>query len=587
MGLDREFEENVFGHGSTKQDFKKAEELIKQGANVDGSDYSGMCFLARAIFNKDLDALNFLLNHGADVTNRDGHAIHAAVSFTHFIPGLSLLISALNDQTKLQQYFYSTTFHIKYKKELEIFLKKGATLNRDFITDFNKSLYKEAAEVIYEIKPKITSFEIIVDLFFNQGLDHQAEELIKLNFPNSKILEVPTYNTHTPLPELFDAHASLPKLIDSPIKFSSENKITISNAIKSLVSYDQTLEATDIALTIDNLFSNEAKLLFKPILAYYALMALQNKHPIYFHNVFSSGAQDMGKSISGLAHYDGKIEIKKMPISNNISESLTENLFNLLDGQTELTGELFKQAFNIFLSKDELSHELKNPETFDHFLKLGLSGHEEGVLAHEITHQVMREIFHHQKTVDHQEFKGFYNTSKPYFNHDFQSENEYRSAICSTLTNLEKKYLSTNEGSCKDLWNFGRNLKIKLIGESTSDEKGQLNIPSLIHGLKFFGTSILGGITLLSAFNTKIYSAESLDSEFIARLPELEYIYGAEESINLSIAGRKHYCQHILPSILKAIHDHPLQDQLLFDSNQDFGCQDLLKLEIRTEEDLF
>jgi len=39
---------------------------------------------------------------------------------------------------------------------------------------------------------------------------------------------------------------------------------------------------------------------------------------------------------------------------------------------------------------------------------------------------------------------------------------------------------------------------------------------------------------------------------------------------------RVHHCKHILPEIITAIQNHPLQDQLIFDTTQDFGCQTIL-----------
>ena len=368
---------------------------------------------------------------------------------------------------------------------------------------------------------------------------------------------------------------SLLKLIDNHADFSSGDKVTIIDVIKSVVSYDATLESTDVAFTIENLLFGKSRL-FEPILAYYALSALDNKYPIYVYSTFSTAAQNM-EGVVGRAHSDGIIELKKLPISHDVSESLTEKMFNLLDGKTEFTHSLFTQAAAIFLSEDGLAPELKNQKGFDRFLKGGLFGHNTGVLFHEIVHQVMRKIFQHQKTVQDSEFGEYtYISSYPYFNNDSQSQNEYRSAICSTLTNIEAKYLSSNEGDCQDLWNFGQNLKAKLLPGS-SNEGDRIDTSSLIHGLKFFGKSILGGTTILSAFSTKTYSAESLDAEFIPRLPELDFLYGAEELISLSMSGRIHYCQYVLPEVITAIQSHPLRDQLLFDSNQDFGCQKIIQ----------
>jgi hypothetical protein len=129
-------------------------------------------------------------------------------------------------------------------------------------------------------------------------------------------------------------------------------------------------------------------------------------------------------------------------------------------------------------------------------------------------------------------------------------------------------------GSCENLWDFGRELKTQLLGpEKSNDESDMISVGNIIHGLKFLGKSILGYSKLLSAFNSKIYSARSLDVEFIARLPEIDSLtYGSEEAIESSMAGRYHYCQHILPEVIKAIKSHSLQDKIIFDANQDFGC---------------
>jgi len=244
MELTKKLEQSLF----YKNNFIEAEELIKQGADVNGSD-DYMCFLSRAIFNKNLNALSLLLTHGADVNNNDGHAIRAAISFTHFHQGLSLLINALNDQAKLQEYFQSTTSHIIYKEELEIFLKNGVVLNNDFITDLHESLHNDAADLIYKIKPKIISLEVIYALFSTKKLNDKADELIKINSLETDILK-PELDDYSMVHELSDTQDHLLKLTEHPIKFSSKNKITITDAIKSVVYYEQTLDPTDITLAI-------------------------------------------------------------------------------------------------------------------------------------------------------------------------------------------------------------------------------------------------------------------------------------------------------------------------------------------------
>lgn len=557
MVLTKQIEESLF----YKQDFNLAEDLVKQGADINGSDQHGICFLARAIYNKNLPALKFLLDHGANVSE---FTIMAAVAFTHYPEGLSLLISAVNDQAELQRYFYHATFSIKYKEELELFLRNGVTLNGDFITDLNKSLYKDAAEVIYKVKPKITSLEVIEALFINDA--QERLELINLNFPTIISPSSPAAITH----QATNEHI-LPLKLKVDGTALTSHKAGVVNAIASVVNYGEGLDPEEIVLTIGSLSSNQ---LYYPILAYYSLSALQNKHPIYFHNIFSISAQDIEKHVLGLAHYDGKIEIKAFPISHDIAESITKKLFNLLDGAKELTDVLFEHAFNIYISEEGLDSELRTQEGFNSFLKAGLFGSVEGVLFHEITHQVMREIFRHQKNAQIQEGEYTYMSFYPYFNNDAESQRQYKAAVCSTLINIKEVYSVETKGSCQDLWNLGRELRTELLApdNSVDEEDGNLNIPQLIHGLKFFGKSILGYSTLLSAFSTKSYSNESLDAEFIARFPELEFIYNAKEAISLSLAGREHYCEHILPEIIKAIENHPLRDQISFDLNQDSYC---------------
>ena len=209
-------------------------------------------------------------------------------------------------------------------------------------------------------------------------------------------------------------------------------------------------------------------------------------------------------------------------------------------------------------------------------MKSGTLGASESTLFHEITHQVMRGVFKHQQKHDE---NYTYTSFAPYFNNDAKSEDAYHSAICKTLTNIKDKYIPDSSGSCNDLWEFGRDLSTQLLGPEDKQEGNDgLNINNIIkNGLQFFGKSILGYVTLLSAFGTKFYSAETLDAEFIPRLPELDFIaYSSEEAVESSMAGRQHYCQHILPEVIKAIKEHPLSDLIIFDANQDFGCAHIM-----------
>jgi hypothetical protein len=353
------------------------------------------------------------------------------------------------------------------------------------------------------------------------------------------------------------------------ISIPAEGKVSITDAIKSVTSYENTLDGQNVEQIIEGLHTNK---LFEPILAYYALSSLQNKKPINIYNGFSDAAKEM-HGVSGVAYSDGEIILQIFPIARGVAKNITDNLFNLLDNQKEFTEDFLTQAEWIFFSEPELPEEIKTKQAFTQFTGHGLLGISEAVLFHEITHQVMKDVFKHEQKDDE---NYTYKTWNPYFNNDAKSEDTYHSAICKTLTNIKDKYLSDSTGSCHDLWEFGRDLATQLLGPE-EEENDKLNINNIINRLQIFGKSTLGYDTLLSAFSSKFYSAETLDCEFIAGLPELDFItYSSEEAVEFSMAGRHHYCQHILPEVIKAIKEDPLSDRIIFDANQDFGCKNII-----------
>jgi hypothetical protein len=213
------------------------------------------------------------------------------------------------------------------------------------------------------------------------------------------------------------------------ITIAEKDKVSLTDAIKSVVRYDNRLDSNDIERVIEALVSSK---LFEPILAYYALSSLQNQNPINIYNVFSDEAIEMGKSIAGLAHYDGKIGLKSFPITRDVAENITKKLFNFIEHKTEFTVDLFEQAASIYLSEAGLPQKLKTQQGFSKFISYGLFGHDESVLFHEITHQVMREVFQYPGLYFDNESQSsmVYKSCKPYFNNNTKSEDDYHLAIC-------------------------------------------------------------------------------------------------------------------------------------------------------------
>ncbi len=347
----------------------------------------------------------------------------------------------------------------------------------------------------------------------------------------------------------------------------ADHNIAATKIIKSVTYYEKSLNEGKVELAIDNLTKST---LFKPILIYYALMCLDQKNPIYFYDISSEYGTRM-KGFSGFAYFNGRIEIKTHPISQEGAEEITYNLFELIDERKDIDpSQLMDKAEKIITSHPEMK-DASNPKvTVNKFIQSGLLNHDSGILFHEITHQVMNEVF---------KIHGSFNS---YLIENYDSQKEYHQAICQTLTNIQTKFLphhQVNPNSCQNLWEFGRELRTKLFGEEINDshsEDGIIDFEQIMHGIGYFNKSMLGHYTLLSAFDARLYIADDLYNEFIPRLPELEFCYGTKDAIDHSIDGRKHYCKHILPLILDAISSHSLANKIDFDSLEDFGCAQIL-----------
>ncbi len=427
---------------------------------------------------------------------------------------------------------------------------------------------KEKAEKLYKLGAPISN-QMIISLIEDGNLE-DAKFLMNLKgftIEEQEALLPKTVVITTPQPELVqikqvamqdnDTNIDLTNFDKLKVNLPDQN-IGINEAVKSITYYEKSLNKAKIELSIDNL---EKSTLFKPILAYYALICLEQQNPIYFYDSSSKYGKIM-RHFTGRAHHDGKIEIKSHPISQEGAEEITYNLFTLADEiKDDNPAQLLDRVAAIILSHHEIIDNLDPESTVKEFFESGLVGHESGILFHEITHQVINKVF---------------NSFNPYFIEVPDSQNEHHNAICQTLTNIQTKFLPHHPVSvdaCQDLWKFGVELKTTLLGEEKDDDGKMIDIAGIMHGINYFGKAILGYSTLLSAFSKRSYNYDTLDSEFIPRLPELEFFYGTEDAIFQSIAGRKHYCKHVLPVILDAINSHPLAGKIDFEPLEDFSCE--------------
>ena len=533
-----------------QQKFNEAKFVLDLGAVVD----NGMIW--NFMVTNNVAAIEFLMPY---ISRINPSTIITIAEYGHYDLAEQLIKQGNISRSDMEQGFIESIYgantigrclFIGNREHAEKLYKLGAPISNEMITERIERGEIEDAKFLMNLKG-VTSEE--------------QEKLLPKVIPVEAVIQQPE------LPQIEQAVMQVEEAIDLTNfnQFGAnlpDNNINIAEAIKSVTYYEKSLNGAKVEFAIQDL---EKAALFKPILVYYALMCLDQQKPIYFYDSSSEYANKMGRHVTGRAHYDGKIEIQSHPISQQGSEELTSNLFALADEIKDMNhSQLQDRVGAIIVSHPEIRGSSNPGAATKEFFKSGLAGHDSGVLFHEITHQVMKEVF-----------KATYN---PYLIENQTSQDEYHEAICQTLTNIQTKFLPYHQAkldSCQDLWEFGRELKITLLGaeaDDTDSENDTIDFAQIMHGMGYFGESILGYSTLLSAFSERSYSAATLDCEFIPRLPELEFFYGTEDAIAQSMDGRKHYCKHVAPVILDAINSHPLVGKIALAPLGDFGCTQIL-----------
>ncbi len=115
---------------STKQGLEKIEQLVQEGADVNG-DYKGIHMLNKAVENKDIKVVVFLLDNGANVNQADVNPLFTPLFYAVRNADFAMAKLLLRRGAKILNVLVGYAVKSKNLKKVEFLLDNGANVNQN------------------------------------------------------------------------------------------------------------------------------------------------------------------------------------------------------------------------------------------------------------------------------------------------------------------------------------------------------------------------------------------------------------------------------------------------------------------------